>query len=103
MVHDDSKVLAEFFGDESFPVTWENEDDKKLFWFWDDNHVPFPVSPMYFSLDGWWGPTCEYLFKRFDIDTGVRWEGKRFNGYLYTAIEPRKKQENRGLRVRRAT
>ena len=93
MVHDDSKVLAEFFGDESFPVTWENEDDKKLFWFWDDNHVPFPVSPMYFSLDGWWGPTCEYLFKRFDIDTGVRWEGKRFNGYLYTAIEPRKKQD----------
>lgn len=88
-VHDSSKVLATFFGDKDFPVEWENEEEKKLFWFYDDNHVPFPVSPMYFSLNGWWGPTCEYLFQRFDIDTGCQWLGKRINGYLYTAIVPR--------------
>ncbi|MDX9915823.1 MAG: PEP-utilizing enzyme [Sphaerochaeta sp.] len=44
---------------------------------------------MYFSLDGWWGPTCEYLFRRFDVPTGVTWEAKRINGYVYTAIEGR--------------
>ena len=86
---DTSKVLAEFHGDASFPVTWDNDEEKRLFWFLDDNHVPFPVSPMYFSLHGWWGPTCDYLFRRFDVDTGLHWHGKVINGYLYTAIEPR--------------
>lgn len=86
---DTSEVLAEFHGDKDFPVEWKNEDEKKLFWFLDDNHVPFPVSPMYFSLHGWWGPTCEYLFRRFDIDSGVQWHGKVVNGYLYTAIDAR--------------
>lgn len=92
-IHDSSKVLATFHGDESFPVNWENEDEKKLFWFYDDNHVPFPVSPMYFSLNGWWGPTCEYLFQRFDVDSGQKWLGKRINGYLYTAIVPRAQKD----------
>ncbi len=92
-IHDSSKVLATFHGDDKFPVKWENEDEKKLFWFYDDNHVPFPVSPMYFSLDGWWGPTCEYLFKRFDVDSGQKWLGKRINGYLYTAIVPRAQKD----------
>ncbi len=86
---DNSKVLASFFGDASFPVEWASEAEKELFWFYDDNHCPFPISPMWHSLDGWWGPTCEYLFKRFDIDSGVRWTAKKINGYLYTAIEPR--------------
>ncbi|UCF98800.1 MAG: hypothetical protein JSV89_04505 [Spirochaetaceae bacterium] len=86
---DTSKVLAKFYGDKDFPVEWKNEDEKKLFWFLDDNHVPFPVSPMYFSMHGWWGPTCDYLFRRFNIDTGVHWHGKVVNGYLYTAIESR--------------
>jgi pyruvate,water dikinase len=44
---------------------------------------------MYFSLDGWWGPTCQYLFRRFDVPSGVTWEAKRINGYVYTAIEGR--------------
>lgn len=92
-IHDSSKVLATFHGDKKFPVKWENEDEKKLFWFYDDNHVPFPVSPMYFSLDGWWGPTCEYLFRRFDVDSGQQWLGKRINGYLYTAIVPRAQKD----------
>ncbi|MBI9102721.1 MAG: hypothetical protein JEY99_09910 [Spirochaetales bacterium] len=86
---DTSKVLAEFLGDDGFPVEWKDEAEKKLFWFYDDNHIPFPVSPMFFSMDGWWGPTCEYLFRRFDVDSGVKWHGKRINGYVYTAIEPR--------------
>lgn len=86
---DNSEVLARFLGDESFPVEWKNEEEKNLFWWYDDNHVPFPVSPMYFSLDGWWGPTCAYMFKRFDVPTGITWEGKRINGYVYTAIASR--------------
>lgn len=90
---DNSKVLAQFLGDKDFPVEWKDEKEKKLFWFLDDNHVPFPISPMFFSLHGWWGPTCEYLFRRFDIDTGVRWHGKVVNGYLYTAIESREQKD----------
>ena len=86
---DTSKVLATFHGDADFPVEWKDDEEKKLFWFLDDNHVPFPISPMYFSLHGWWGPTCDYLFRRFDIDSGVHWHGKVVNGYLYTAIESR--------------
>ncbi len=86
---DSSKVLASFHGDGDFPVEWKSEEEKKLFWFYDDNHIPFPVSPMYFSMDGWWGPTCDYLFRRFDVDSGVHWHAKRVNGYVYTAIEPR--------------
>jgi pyruvate,water dikinase len=50
---DTSKVLAKFYGDKDFPVEWKNEEEKNLFWFLDDNHVPFPVSPMYFSMHGW--------------------------------------------------
>ena len=83
------KVLATFFGDKDFPVEWKSEEEKKLFWFYDDNHVPFPITPMYFSMHGWWGPTCDYLFRRFDVGTGVHWHGKVINGYLYSAIEPR--------------
>ncbi|GAH74408.1 unnamed protein product, partial [marine sediment metagenome] len=48
---------------------------------------------MYFSLHGWWGPTCDYLFRRFDIGTGVHWHGKVVNGYLYSAIEPREPKD----------
>ncbi|HUX20858.1 MAG TPA: PEP-utilizing enzyme [Spirochaetia bacterium] len=84
-----SKVLAEFLGDAKFPVTWKDEEEKSLFWFFDDNHCPNPISPMYFSLHGWWGPTCEYMFRRFDLNSGVQWIAKRINGYVYTAIVPR--------------
>lgn len=91
---DSNKVLAQFHGDADFPVEWKDEKEKELFWFYDDNHCPFPITPMWYSLDGWWGPTCEYLFRRFDIDTGVRWHGKKVNGYLYSAIEPRSTGDN---------
>jgi len=84
-----SNILAQFLGDTEFPVDWKDEKEKDLFWFFDDNHCPFPVTPMWFTLHGWWGPTCEYLFRRFDLPSGVQWHGKKINGYLYTAIEPR--------------
>ncbi len=90
---DRDKVLAQFFGDEEFPVEWANEEEKKLFWWFDDNHCPNPVSPMYFSLNGWWGPTCEYMYRRFDMPMGLRWPAKKINGYVYTAIVPRGEEE----------
>jgi len=90
---DPSKVLATFYGDKDFPVEWDNEGEKLMFWFLDDNHVPFPITPMYYSMHGWWGPTCDYLFRRFDVPTGVHWHGKVINGYLYSAIEPRAPEE----------
>ncbi len=86
---DSSEVLATFFGDESFPIEWESEEEKELFWFYDDNHVPNPISPMYWSLNGWWGPTLDYMYRRFGFPLGKAWIGKRINGYLYTAIVPR--------------
>jgi len=90
---DRNQVLAQFFGDSNFPVEWASEDEKKLFWWFDDNHCPNPISPMYFSLDGWWGPTCEYMYRRFDNPLGYKWLGKRVNGYVYTAIIPRSEEE----------
>lgn len=85
----ESEILATFFGDEDFPIEWESEEEKKLFWFFDDNHVCRPISPMYWSLDGWWGPTLDYMYRRFGFPLGKAWIGKRVNGYLYSAIVPR--------------
>jgi phosphohistidine swiveling domain-containing protein len=90
---DTSKVLATFYGDKDFPVEWKDEEEKKLFWFYDDNHVPFPITPMFFSMYGWWGPTCHYLFRRFDVPTGEYWPGKVINGYLYSAIVSREPKD----------
>jgi phosphohistidine swiveling domain-containing protein len=90
---DTSEVLATFHGDESFPVEWKDQEEKKLLWFFDDNHVPNPISPMYFSLHGWWGPTLDYMYRRFGFPIGSAWNGKRINGYLYSAISPRDPKE----------
>ena len=46
---DSNEVLATFYGDKSFPVEWESEEERQLFWFFDDNHVGLPISPMYWS------------------------------------------------------
>lgn len=89
---DPNEVLATFFGDESFPVEWKDDAEKQLFWFYDDNHVPRPISPMYWSLHGWWGPTLDYMYRRFGFPLGKAWIGKRINGYLYSAIVPREDQ-----------
>jgi len=61
---DTSKVVAEFFGDENFPVDWDSEKEKKLFWVYDDLHCPRPVSPMYDDI-GNWVLTCDHMFRRF--------------------------------------
>jgi phosphohistidine swiveling domain-containing protein/tetratricopeptide (TPR) repeat protein len=86
---DSKEVLATYFGDEKFPIEWESEEEKQLFWFIDDNHVCLPISPMYWSLNGWWGPTLDYMYRRFGFPLGKAWIGKRINGYLYSAIVPR--------------
>ena len=88
----ENEVLATFFGDKDFPIEWESEEEKQLFWFFDDNHCGRPISPMYWSLDGWWGPTLDYMYRRFGFPLGKAWIGKRVNGYLYSAIVPRESE-----------
>ena len=84
---DNSKVIAEFFGDESFPVEWESEQEKKLFWVYDDLHCPRPVSPMYDDIANWVN-TCDHMFRRFGTPFASDWIKKVVNGYLYTAAVP---------------
>jgi phosphohistidine swiveling domain-containing protein len=83
----ENEVLATFFDHKDFPVTWDSEEEKELHWFYDDLHCPNPLSPMYASI-GWWGPTCEYMYRRFGAPFGKTWLGKVVNGYLYTAVVP---------------
>jgi phosphohistidine swiveling domain-containing protein len=89
---DPNEVLGTFFGSEAFPVEWESEEDKKLHWFYDDLHCPNPISPMYSSL-GWWGPSCEYMYRRFGAPFGLAWPGMLANRYLYTSVAPRDPEE----------
>jgi len=84
---DSNKIYATFFGNEKYPVTWDSEEEKKLMWFYDDLHCPNPISPMYFSCGGWWGPTCAYFYKRFGVG-GSDWIAKKIGGYVYTAVVP---------------
>jgi pyruvate,water dikinase len=84
---DTSKVVAEFFGDESFPIEWASEKEKDLFWVYDDLHCPRPVSPMYNDI-GNWVLTCDHMFRRFGTPFASDWIGKVVNGYLYTAAVP---------------
>lgn len=81
------QVLAEFFGDETFPVQWANDAEKRLHFWLDDLHCPQPISPMWFDLGGWWG-TCDYLYRRFGAPVGVDWVAKNVNGYVYSAVVP---------------
>jgi len=90
---DSNEVLGTFFGDAKFPVEWKDEEEKKLHWFYDDLHCPNPISPMYFDIGGWWGPTCEYMYRRFGAPFGKGWIGKKVNGYVYSAVVPRDPQE----------
>jgi pyruvate,water dikinase len=84
---DTSKVVAEFFGDESFPIEWASEKEKDLFWVYDDLHCPRPVSPMYNDI-GNWVLTCDHMFRRFGTPFASDWIGKVVNGYLFTAAVP---------------
>lgn len=91
-MEDSNKILGTFFGDPNFPIEWQNEEEKKLHWFYDDLHVPLPASPMYGSI-GWWGDSCPYMYRRFGAPFGGNWTGKVVNGYIYTAIVPRDPEE----------
>ena len=84
---DTSKVVKQFLGDDEFPVDWETEEEKGLFWVYDDLHCPRPLSPMYFDIGGWW-LTCDHMFRRFGTPFASDWIAKNVNGYLYTAAIP---------------
>jgi phosphohistidine swiveling domain-containing protein len=82
----DDTVLATFYGDEEFPVQWQ-EGQKELFWVHDDLHIPNPISPMYADIGGWW-LKCDYMFRRFGTPFAADWISKIVNGYVYTAAIP---------------
>lgn len=81
------EILGQFLGDENFPITWDSELEKQLFWVYDDLHSPHPLSPMYFDIGGWW-LTCDHMFRRFGTPFACDWIAKNVNGYLYTAAVP---------------
>ena len=82
----DDQVLATFYGDDEFPVQWE-EGQRELFWVHDDLHIPNPISPMYADIGGWW-LKCDYMFRRFGTPFAADWIAKVVNGYVYTAAIP---------------
>jgi phosphohistidine swiveling domain-containing protein len=81
------EVLAQFLGDETFPIEWKSETEKLLFWVYDDLHCPKPLSPMYEDIGGWW-LSCDHMFRRFGTPFATDWIYKNVNGYLYTAAIP---------------
>jgi phosphohistidine swiveling domain-containing protein len=86
MVTHDTGVLGAFYGDDDFPVEWQ-EGERDLFWIYDDLHCPNPVSPMFFDIGGWW-LTCDHMFRRFGTPFASDWIAKKINGYVYTAAIP---------------
>lgn len=80
-------IIKQFLGDDEFPVRWDSEAEKSLFWVYDDLHCPQPLSPMYFDIGGWW-LTCDHMFRRFGTPFASDWIAKNVNGYLYTAAIP---------------
>jgi phosphohistidine swiveling domain-containing protein len=82
----DNEVLGTFFGDDDFPIQWD-EGERELFWIFDDLHCPNPISPMFFDIGGWW-LTCDHMFRRFGTPFASDWIAKNINGYLYTAAIP---------------
>jgi pyruvate,water dikinase len=89
------KIYATFFGDAELPVEWKDDVEKDLMWFYDDLHCPNPISPLYFDIGGWWGPTCEYLYRRFGAPIGRAWIAKKIGGYVYTAVVPPNTDEDK--------
>jgi phosphohistidine swiveling domain-containing protein len=81
------EVLAQFLGDETFPVEWASETEKLLFWVYDDLHNPKPLSPMFEDIGGWW-LSCDHMFRRFGTPFATDWIYKNINGYCYTTAIP---------------
>jgi len=90
------EILGRFLGSEEFPINWEKESDKNEFWWFDDLHVPRPISPLFFDLGGWW-KDCIYMFRRFGVPFGKEWHARNINGYLYTSVERREIEEENKL------
>jgi phosphohistidine swiveling domain-containing protein len=86
MVTHDTAVLGTFYGDNDFPIEWQ-DGEHDLFWIYDDLHCPNPVSPMFFDIGGWW-LTCDHMFRRFGTPFASDWIAKKINGYVYTAAVP---------------
>jgi phosphohistidine swiveling domain-containing protein len=80
-------VLDTFFGSDEFPIGWDSDLEKRLFWVFDDLHCPHPLSPMFYEIGGWW-LTCDHMFRRFGTPFACDWITKNVNGYLYTAAVP---------------
>jgi pyruvate,water dikinase len=83
----DEQVLDQFLGSEEFPIEWESDQEKQLFWVFDDLHCPHPLSPMFYEIGGWW-LTCDHMFRRFGTPFACDWITKNVNGYLFTAAVP---------------
>ncbi|HTK07134.1 MAG TPA: PEP-utilizing enzyme [Ktedonobacteraceae bacterium] len=86
MATHDTGVLGTFYGDDDFPINWQ-EGERYLFWIYDDLHCPNPVSPLFFDIGGWW-LTCDHMFRRFGTPFASDWVAKKINGYVYTAAVP---------------
>lgn len=93
---DRDKVIDQFFGDAATPIEWKDEDEKKLHFWLDDLHCPQPISPMWFDIGGWW-LTCGYMYRRFGVPFGKDWVAKTINGYLMSAVVPRRAEEEAEL------
>jgi phosphohistidine swiveling domain-containing protein len=87
------KIIDSFFGSNDYPVQWKDEEEKKLHWFFDDGHCPYPISPLYFDCAGWWGSGLTYMYQRFGFPGGKHWIAKKINGYVYSAVIPRTEQK----------
>ena len=81
------EILDQFLGDDDFPIEWASDQEKDLFWVFDDLHCPHPLSPMFYDIGGWW-LTCDHMFRRFGTPFAADWITKNVNGYLYTAAVP---------------
>ena len=81
------EILDQFLGDDDFPIEWASDEEKNLFWVFDDLHCPHPLSPMFYDIGGWW-LTCDHMFRRFGTPFAADWITKNVNGYLYTAAVP---------------
>jgi phosphohistidine swiveling domain-containing protein len=86
-IHTGEAILEQFLGDAEFPIEWRSDQEKELFWVFDDLHCPHPLSPMFEEIGGWW-LTCDHMFRRFGTSFAADWIVKNVNGYLYTAAVP---------------
>ena len=83
-----------------FPVTWDDDEEPKLLWTWDEFHSPLPPSTMSRSM----GQVTSMGMGRASKETGTYSPGglrKVFNGYPYGAsTAPERTAEEQAKRER---